>query len=167
MSRRPRSARLAGRLLRTRWLARAPIRLYRLGLGWLFGNRLLLLEHHGRTSGLRRYTVLEVVDRGPGWWVVAAGFGERAQWYRNISANAAVRVSVGGRSRIPAAARRLSDAEAAAALLRYRTRHPRTWNRLAPVFEETLGARIDEAGTSLPLVALETPQARVDRLRPS
>ncbi|MEP9383947.1 nitroreductase family deazaflavin-dependent oxidoreductase [Nocardioides sp. KR10-350] len=159
-----RTARLAGRLLRTRAVVRAPILLYRARLGRLLGDRLLLLEHRGRTTGRRRYTVLEVVDHDAGRYVVVSGFGENAQWYRNVMANSAVRVSTGRLHRIPAAARRLTDAEAAEALQRYRDRHPRAWARLAPVLEETLGARIDERGTTLPLVALETPQGRVDRL---
>ena len=40
---------------------RLPIWLYRLHLGWLFGNRFLLLTHIGRKSGLPRQTVIEVV----------------------------------------------------------------------------------------------------------
>ena len=54
---------LGARALRTRWLVRAPINLYRVGLGFLFGTRLLMLEHVGRRTGARRYVVLEVVDR--------------------------------------------------------------------------------------------------------
>ncbi|HTM84573.1 MAG TPA: nitroreductase family deazaflavin-dependent oxidoreductase, partial [Mycobacterium sp.] len=38
---------------------RAPIWLYRARLGALLGSRLLMLEHRGRTSGARRYVVLE------------------------------------------------------------------------------------------------------------
>ena len=56
---------LAGRLLRTRWVVRGPLWLYRMRLGFRLGNRMLMLEHRGRSSGLRRYAVLEVVDRPP------------------------------------------------------------------------------------------------------
>ena len=45
-----------------RLMFRAPIWLYRLGLGWMLGKRFLLLNHTGRESGLPRQTVLEVVD---------------------------------------------------------------------------------------------------------
>jgi hypothetical protein len=38
-----------------------PIWLYRLRLGWLLGDRFLLLPHIGRKSGQVRQTVLEVV----------------------------------------------------------------------------------------------------------
>jgi hypothetical protein len=51
----------AAGLLRVRWLVRAPIGLYRARVGFLFGSRLLMLEHLGRKSGARHYVVLEVV----------------------------------------------------------------------------------------------------------
>ena len=66
----------------------------------MLGSRLLMLEHVGRKSGARRYVVLEVVGHPtPDSYLVASGFGENAQWFRNIKANPEVRVS-------PAAARR-------------------------------------------------------------
>jgi hypothetical protein len=58
-----RLASLTGRMLRTRRLVRAPIWLYRARLGFLFGPRLIMLEHTARKSGARCYVVLEVVDR--------------------------------------------------------------------------------------------------------
>lgn len=67
------------RLLRSRTLTRAPIWIYRAGLGFVFGSRLLMLEHTGRKSGLPRQVVLEVVDHpAPDTYVVPSGFGERA-----------------------------------------------------------------------------------------
>lgn len=46
----------------------------------MFGPRLLMLEHTGRKTGILRYVVLEAVDHpDPGTYVVAAGFGDRAQ----------------------------------------------------------------------------------------
>jgi len=45
-----------------RYLFRVPVYLYRWRLGCLLGNRLLLLTHTGRGTGLRRQTVLEVVE---------------------------------------------------------------------------------------------------------
>lgn len=148
---------LAGRALRTRWLVRAPIWLYRAHLGLLFGTRLLMLEHRGRTSGQRRYVVLEVVDHSDGAYVVAAGFGERTQWLRNLEAHPEAHISVGTRVRIPVTATRLTPGEVAEVLGRYAARHPRAWAKLRPVFEQTLGAPITEAGTELPMVRL-TPR---------
>lgn len=147
---------LAARLLRVRWVVRAPVALYRARLGFVLGSRLLMLEHAGRTSGARRHVVLEVVDRPrPGTYVVVSGFGERAQWLRNVRADPRVRVYAGSRRPAPATARQLSAEDAAAALAAYAARHPRAWARLKPVLESTLGARIDETGTSLPVIALD------------
>ena len=144
----------AAGLLRVRWLARAPIGLYRARLGFLLGSRLLMLEHLGRKSGIRRYVVLEVVGRPrPGTYVVASGFGTRAQWFRNVRANPHVRVYAAGRRPAPATARLLTSDETAAALAAYAARRPRAWAALKPVFETTLGARISDQGTSLPVIA--------------
>lgn len=78
-------------------LSRAPIRLYRLGLGGLLGHRLLLLTHTGRNSGRRRQVVLEVVGRHEesGGYLIASGFGARSQWFRNIAADPRVYFQVG------------------------------------------------------------------------
>jgi hypothetical protein len=40
-------AKAGARLLRSRWLMRAPIWLYRARLGFLFRSRMLMLEHIG------------------------------------------------------------------------------------------------------------------------
>jgi len=151
-----RLAMLASRLLQIRWFVRAPIWLFRARLGFLAGSRLLLLEHVGRKSGARRYVVLEVVDRpARGTYIVASGFGERAQWLRNIRANPAVRVSVSGHRPRAATAHVLDPVDAEAALRAYARDHPRAWRALRPVFEATLGAEIPEDGTVLPLVCLD------------
>ncbi|WP_399210845.1 hypothetical protein [Streptomyces sp. SLBN-31] len=45
-------------MCRRRFLARLPIPLFRRGLGWVFGGRLLLLHHTDRVTGLdRRHAV--------------------------------------------------------------------------------------------------------------
>lgn len=143
-------------LLRQRWFARAPIWLYRARLGAVFGSRLLMLEHTGRTTGARRYVTLEVVSRpAPDRYVVVSGFGTRAQWFRNVRANPRVRVYLGSRRPRAAVARILASEESAAALSDYASSHPRAWRTLRPVLETTLGARIDSETTTLPLVALE------------
>ncbi|HET9117672.1 MAG TPA: nitroreductase family deazaflavin-dependent oxidoreductase, partial [Pseudonocardiaceae bacterium] len=104
------------RLLRNRRLMRAPIWLYRARLGFLFGSRMLMLEHIGRRSGARRCVVLEVIDHPtPNTYVVASGFGTQSQWFRNVRANPHVRVCVAGRAPTPALARMLTRAETDAA----------------------------------------------------
>lgn len=148
-------ARVAGRLLRSRGFVRAPIWIYKLRAGALFGSRLLLLGHRGRNSGARRYAVLEVIDHpAPNSYVVASGFGRKAQWFRNIQADPRVRVYVGSHAPAPATARVLDQQQADRTLADYRRRHPRTWARLRPVLEETLGAPITQTNTPLPLVEL-------------
>lgn len=152
------ASRAAG-LLRVRRLVRAPIWLYRARLGFLFGARLLMLEHTGRSSGVRRYVVLEVIARpAPGRYIVVSGFGGRAQWFRNVRANPHVRVYLGGHPPVPATAHMLTREQSAAALAAYADAHPRAWRALKPVFETTLGAAIGEQETTLPLVAFDLDQ---------
>lgn len=98
----------------TRALFRLPIHLYRLGLGWLFGKRILLLNHIGRVSGKVRRVILEVVEHDPtdGSFVVASGWGPTAAWYRNIVHTPEVSIQVGRRT-IPVTAVPLSAEEGA------------------------------------------------------
>jgi deazaflavin-dependent oxidoreductase (nitroreductase family) len=78
---------------------RLPIWLYRARLGWLLGDRFLLLTHIGRKSGLPRQAALEVVrhDRATDTYIIASGWGEKADWYRNIRHTPAVTIASGGR----------------------------------------------------------------------
>lgn len=125
---------LTMRIMRNRSLMRAPIPVYHAGLGCLFGSRILLLEHVGRISGATREVVLEVVGRpGPDRYVVFSGFGERAQWCRNVSVTPAVRVSVGRRRSVEATTTRLPPERAAAVFAEYARRHPRIWRGLVPL----------------------------------
>ena len=137
--------------LQTRAVVRAPITLYRHGLGWLLAGRVLMLEHTGRRSGQPRYVCLEVVDRpAVDRVVVVSGFGERAQWYQNLQASPACFVSVGRRERVPASARFMTAAEAATALDHYQRAHPGAWKRLSQAIEKAAGRPADQ----LPMVEL-------------
>ncbi|WP_067825654.1 nitroreductase family deazaflavin-dependent oxidoreductase [Actinomadura kijaniata] len=150
-------AALAARALRTRRLARAPIHLYRAGLGAVFGARLLMLEHTGRVTGARRHVVLEVVDRpAPDTYVVVSGFGERSQWYRNVLADPDVRVSTGLRRGVPARAVPMPEQESAETLRRYARARPRAWRNLRAVIERATGAPV----TTLPMVRLTLSAGR-------
>lgn len=152
----PLPAKVAARLLRSRRLMRAPIWIYKARAGALFGSRILLLEHIGRKSGAPRYAVLEVVDHpSADTYLIASGFGRKAQWFRNIQANPRVRVYAGSRAPRPATARVLDQDEADRTMTAYRTHHPKTWERMRPVLEETLGAPITDSNTPLPLVELK------------
>lgn len=144
---------LAETALHSRRFARAPISLYRAGLGFVFGSRMLMLEHVGRRTGARRYVVLEVIDHpSPDVYVVPSGFGERSQWFQNVMANPEVRVSVAGRRSIAGTARRLSTEEADDALQRYIGRHPRAWNSLEEMVQHSLEGRVVPPNTEMPMV---------------
>ncbi|NEE02088.1 nitroreductase family deazaflavin-dependent oxidoreductase [Phytoactinopolyspora halotolerans] len=146
---------LVGRLLRVRWLVRAPIWLYRARLGFLFGSRALMLEHIGRNSGLRRYVVLEVVSqRGPDRCVIVSGFGPSAQWFQNVLAHPQVRVSVGLRYRVPAEARQLGAEGAKTVLAGYAARHPKLWKTLEPVLDASMEESDDAGLPQVPVVEL-------------
>ncbi|HKI54146.1 MAG TPA: nitroreductase family deazaflavin-dependent oxidoreductase, partial [Anaerolineales bacterium] len=78
---------------------RLPIFLYRIKLGWLLGDRFLMLTHTGRKSGLPRHTVIEVVkhDKETDTYYVVSGWGEKSDWYRNIRKTPQVTVQSGRR----------------------------------------------------------------------
>ncbi|MEO6794389.1 MAG: nitroreductase family deazaflavin-dependent oxidoreductase [Mycobacterium sp.] len=146
---------IANRLLRSRRLMRAPIWLYRARLGGLLGGRLLMLEHIGRKTGVRRQVVLEVIDHPTAdSYLVASGFGTRAQWFRNITADPRVRVYAGSRRPAPATARVLGQPEADRVLGDYIERHPRAWEQFSAVLEQTLGEPVTATNTALPIVEL-------------
>lgn len=135
--------RTSARALRNRRLVRSPIWLFQHGLGWVLGPRVCLVEHVGRTSRKRRFVCLEVVERpAADVFVLVSGFGKRAQWYRNLVASPQCWITV-GRTRRPARATMLSDAESAEVLSRYATSHPRAWATLRGVIEEAVGHRVD------------------------
>ena len=77
--------------------------LYRLGLGWVFGRRFLMLTHLGRRSGRVRRTVLEVIrfDKSLSESIVVSAYGKKADWYRNIQVKPAVEIQVGKDRFIP------------------------------------------------------------------
>ncbi|MEU4342497.1 nitroreductase family deazaflavin-dependent oxidoreductase [Nocardia sp. NPDC023852] len=133
------------RLLRTRSFVRAPIGVFRARLGFLFGGRLLLLEHTGRSSGRPRYVVLETVARpSRDRVVIASGFGKQAQWFRNLVADARCWVSIGSRHRVSAVARVLTLDESATVLDGYRREHPKAYRKLGGLIEEATGSDIDQ-----------------------
>ncbi len=113
---------------------RSPILFYRLKLGWLFGKRILLLEHRGRKSGITRKAVIEVVDHDVqiGSYIVAAAWGNQADWYKNIKAQPNVTVEVGTK-RFAAFAKILSADEAAQHLNIYATKHPFAFRQLGSI----------------------------------
>ena len=136
---------------------RAPMYLYRLGLGRLFGDRLLLLNHIGRVSGKPRQTILEVVthDRADGSFVVASGWGPSAAWYRNLLHTPDVSVQVGKRVTAVTAVP-LPEEEGAEIFAQYAIRHRTLAKHLLP---RLMGFSVDgseadfwEVGRRMPFV---------------
>jgi len=142
-----------------RLMLRLPIWLYRLQLGWLLGNRFLLLTHVGRKTGLPHQTVVEVVSHNStkDRYVIASGWGEKSDWFRNIKKTPSVSVEVGGRS-FQAHATILSVAEAEEELLDYAHKHPAAFRELAKftIGEHLEATRQDcnKLAQSIPLVSL-------------
>ena len=113
---------------------RLPIWFYRWHMGWLLGERFLLLTHTGRKSGAIRQTVIEVVghDKVAGAYYVVSGFGRKADWFLNIQKEPKIKVTVGSRS-FEAEAGVVSDEEAADILLDYATDHPLAFRELSKI----------------------------------
>lgn len=129
---------MTGRAARA--IARAPIAIYKAGFGFLFGQRVLLVEHTGRKSGLPRYVVLEVLRRLPGdRYVVPSGRGTAADWYRNITQEHRVHVSVGRLRCVAATARRLDQDEARPLLQEYSAQRPGLSRLLGPLISRLMG----------------------------
>lgn len=106
-------------------LLRAPAHLYRWHMGWLLGRRFMLLTHYGRRTGLRRQTVLEVVDyrsQGPEV-IVANGFGPNCDWVRNIEARPGQEAVTVATRHFAATHRYLPEEEAAKVIQGYEHRN--------------------------------------------
>ncbi len=149
---------------------RIPIWLYRIGLGWMLGKRMLHLTHIGRKSGLAREVVLEVVRyREPSnTYVVASAWGEKADWYQNVQHAPEVRIKV-GRLSSAAIATRLSEEDAERALLEYASDHPAALRFLSSFmgFETPRNAEdVRQIGRQLPMVGLQ-PTIGLRPLQPS
>ncbi|MGH3833698.1 MAG: nitroreductase family deazaflavin-dependent oxidoreductase [Pseudonocardiaceae bacterium] len=148
-----------GRVARA--LLRSPARLYDWHCGWLLGHRFLRLTHVGRKSGRRYQTMLEVIGTGPaaGEFLVVAGLGHAADWYRNLRATPAVEIAI-GRSRFRPAHRTLDVKEAIAALADYERRNRWAMPVIRRMVSWLVGWRYDgtdparqRLGRELPIVA--------------
>jgi deazaflavin-dependent oxidoreductase (nitroreductase family) len=140
-----------------RVLYRLPIGLYRVGLGWLFGHRFMLVNHTGRVTGRQRRVVVEVVnhDATDGGYVAASGFGPGAAWYRNLLHTPEVTIQVGTRT-IPVTATPLPPDEGAELMARYATRHPRAATQLCRV----MGYAVDGSEADFRAVGRRVPFVR-------
>lgn len=144
-----------------RFLLQLPTVLYRLRLGWLLGERFVMLHHVGRKTGQLRRTVVEVVghDKVRDTYYIVSGWGFKANWYQNLRAAPEITIQVGSR-KLEVYAETMPAKEGAQILLDYRQKHPfaaRELSRLLGVnlsetSPEELEAIIQE---SMPVVALQ------------
>ena len=146
-----------------RYFARAPIWFYRVGLGWVFGGRFLMLTHIGRVTGKKRNVVLEVVrnDVKEDTFFIASGWGEKSDWLLNIQKDPNVNVQYKCRS-FPAAAERLSVEDTELEMLDYGRRHPGALKQLARIMGfriESTEAAYRELGRYIPIVRLRAVTA--------
>ncbi len=148
---------LTARFLNSRRVMRAPLPIFRAGFGWVFGSRLMMLEHKGRFSGQWREAVLEVVERESGTsLLIASGLGPNSQWYRNLAAFPICRVSIGFIRRRDASADLLSEEDSREALARYAAKHPATYRWLQRSITEATG----DAEPEIPIVRLTLRRPR-------
>ncbi|MFT7607220.1 MAG: deazaflavin-dependent oxidoreductase (nitroreductase family) [Candidatus Aldehydirespiratoraceae bacterium] len=137
-----------------RFAMRAPIGLFRVGLGGLLARRFLLLEHVGRTSGQLREAVLEILETDEqGVPVIASGFGLQAQWYKNVSVNSEI-FYTRGRRRTAATADRISHSDAVEVFRRYQKDHPRAARAIGKRLEVPLTDDPHVAAREIPLFQL-------------
>ena len=138
------------------WFSRAPIFFYKIGLGWVFKERFLLLTHIGRKSALPRKAVLEVVDQNAENYYIVSGFGEKSQWYKNLMYTPQVNIQI-GRKEMTAQAERLPAAEALKVLRNYAEAHPkalRELSRLMGVSYDGSKEDLEKMAKILPVLAL-------------
>jgi hypothetical protein len=98
-----------------------------------------MLEHVGRKSGRKRYVVRR----------------SHSQWFRNLEADPQVRIYLASHKPVSAIARRLDTGTSAVSLSRYAAANPRSWAKLRPILEQTLGTPIGESGIELPMIAFD------------
>ena len=141
-----------------KWFLHAPSYVYRARLGFVFGERFLMIEHTGRTSGNRYRTVLEVAGRHTdrNEWISSSGTGPNADWYRNLLANGVDAIWIGSTRHSPASVRFLGAEEAGQVFAIYEAKHPRAATKLM----DTMGVSYDgtdegrvEMMHSIPMVA--------------
>lgn len=143
-----------------RWLLRLPINLYHLHLGWMLGERFMLIEHLGRKTGRWHQVVIEVVshDVKTDTYFAASGWNLRSDWYQNILAHPQVRLSTGRRRSMPAVAHVLDPAAAADRLLKYARHHPIAMAELAEIMgfsEHKTEADIRAIAQRLPVIGFQ------------
>lgn len=142
-----------GKMLR--FVLRLPIWLYRIRLGWLLGDRFLMLIHTGRKSGLPRQSVIEVVqhDKATDTYYVVSAWGEKSDWYQNIRKTPQVMVQV-GRRKFQSTAKFIALENAIEILESYARLHPVAFSELSGLF---LGERMKPGSDAPQRLAKKMP----------
>ena len=145
-----------------RWILRAPKWLYRVGFGWLLGERFMLLRYTGWKSGRQRETVIEIIDhdREQDTYYAASGWGTKSDWFQSIRVNPEVHIQVGGR-KLAALAQILTRDEGARHLSNYAKSHPVAFRELSKLIvgKVLTGTQEELVGfaQSIPIIAFRKP----------
>jgi deazaflavin-dependent oxidoreductase (nitroreductase family) len=143
-----------------RIMFRVPILVFRARLGWLFGHRLVLINHQGRKTGRQRQVVVEVAarDRATGAVTVASGYGSRSDWFRNLLVGPDTTIEVGTR-RLAVRAVPLSPEEGGEVMVDYARRHRLSATVLASYVRFDVDGGSDDGyralGREIPFVRFE------------
>ena len=115
-----------------RWLLRAPLWLYHAGLGWVLGERFLMLRYIGHKSGLLRETVIEVMrhDKEEDIYYVASAWGTKSDWFQSVRTTPKVKVQV-GKWPMDADTQILEFEDAANELFRYANHHRTAFHEIS------------------------------------
>ncbi len=103
-----------------------PMWLYRAHLGFVFGGRIIAIVHHGRKSGKRYVSGLEILTRHEGELLVFSAWGTQADWYRNIEAGGVDELWDRRERYADVPFRKIDADEAFDVLARYEQEHART-----------------------------------------
>jgi deazaflavin-dependent oxidoreductase (nitroreductase family) len=138
-----------------RLVFRFPILLYKIGLGWIFADRFLMLTNIGRKSGLKRQVVLEVLfhNKTSGEYYVLSGWRDKSDWFMNIRKNPEVIVNIGGK-RFEAIAFQITSEEAENVISKYAYQHPKAFRILS---KRILGVDVGITKTSFERLAAYLP----------
>lgn len=113
---------------------RLPLKAYQHNAGPALGRTFLAFTHVGRRTGLSHQAVAMVLRyaEASGEAVICAGWGPQTEWYRNLRAEPAVQVQLGGRTFTPQQ-RFLTEEEAFDVAVQFRREHPRRMRLISTV----------------------------------
>ena len=132
---------------------KVPVWMYQAHLGRVFGGRIFMIVHHGRKTGQRYVSGLEVLVRREGELFVFSAWGRTADWLRNIEAGGVDELWDGGSRYAGASFRVVEPDEAFEVLADYEREHPGTARQTLPRtlegydFSEAMRRQLAETGT--------------------